>query len=46
MAIKHALFLKLEGNHTFGASHPWESDRLPEDLEDVVNETIEFLGLE
>lgn len=44
-AIKHSLFLTLEGNHTFGASHPWTSDQLPEDLEDVVNETIEFLKM-
>lgn len=44
-AIKHALFLKLEGDHTFGASHPWTSDSLPEDLEDVVNETAEFMKL-
>lgn len=43
--IKHSLFLKLEGDHTFGASHPWTSDQLPEDLEDVTNETIEFIGL-
>ena len=43
--IKHALFLKLEGDHTFGASHPWTEDSLPEDLEDVVNETIEFMKL-
>jgi dipeptidyl aminopeptidase/acylaminoacyl peptidase len=46
MAIKHALFLALEGNHTFGGSHPWTDDVLPEDLQDVVNETIEFIGLE
>ncbi|MFT5725476.1 MAG: pimeloyl-ACP methyl ester carboxylesterase [Bacteroidia bacterium] len=45
-AITHALFLTLEGNHTFGASHPWTDENLPEDLEDVVNETIEFLRLD
>ncbi len=44
-AIKHSLFIKLEGNHTFGGSHPWDSEFMPEDLEDVVNETIEFLKL-
>lgn len=45
-AIKHSLFLTLEGNHTFGGSHPWTSDQMPEDLQDVVNETIEFITLE
>lgn len=43
--VAHSLFLELEGDHVFGASHPWESDVMPEDLEDVVNETIEFIGL-
>ncbi|MCO4818178.1 MAG: alpha/beta fold hydrolase [Bacteroidetes bacterium] len=45
-AIQHSLYLKLEGSHTFGASHPWTGEVLPEDLEDVVNETIEFIGLD
>jgi len=44
--VKHSLFLELEGDHAFGASHPQTSEILPEDLEDVVNETIEFIGLD
>ncbi|MBO6516529.1 MAG: prolyl oligopeptidase family serine peptidase [Bacteroidia bacterium] len=41
--VKHSLFLEVEGNHTFGASHPWTDEFLPEDLEDVVNESIEYI---
>lgn len=43
--VKQSLFLKLEGDHTFGSTHPWDSELLPEDLEDVVHETVEFLKL-
>jgi len=41
--VKQSLFLEMDGDHVFGASHPWTSDVLPEDLEDVVNESIEFI---
>lgn len=38
-----AKLLTLEtGNHTFGASHPWNEPTLPQDLNDVVQETISF----
>lgn len=30
-------------NHTFGASHPWESSELPKDLSQVVHLTLNFL---
>lgn len=32
-----------EGDHVFGASHPWESDELPTDLEEVIKHSIQFL---
>ncbi len=31
------------GNHVFGAKHPYERTRLPEDAEKVVGKTISFL---
>lgn len=43
--VKQSLFLELDGNHTFGVTHPWDSDELPEDLQDVVYETIEFIKM-
>lgn len=30
-------------DHVFGGREPWNSDVLPEDLEKVVNYSIEFL---
>ncbi len=30
------------GNHVFGGKHPWESDKLPDDLGRVIDETIKF----
>ncbi len=30
-------------NHVFGSSHPWKQDKLPNDLEIVVNKSIDFL---
>lgn len=33
-------------NHTFGGTHPYESPQLPDDLDQVVNKTIEFLKVE
>jgi len=36
------LFAIENANHVFGGSHPWESDVLPEDLELVANEIINF----
>lgn len=30
------------GNHNFGAKHPWLGSTLPDDLQTVVNETIAF----
>lgn len=32
-----------DGDHTFGAKHPWEENTLPDDLKKVVNRTIDFL---
>ncbi len=36
------LFLVEGGNHNFGGKHPWLETGLPEDLEDVVAETVDF----
>jgi len=36
------LFAIENANHVFGGSHPWESNVLPEDLELVANEIINF----
>lgn len=30
-------------NHVFGSSHPWTSDQLPQHLQEVVDETINFI---
>lgn len=32
------------GNHVFGAMHPWKENYLPADLQKVVNKTIEFFN--
>ncbi len=37
--------LKIEGsNHVFDASHPWEQERLPKNLQDVVMASITYLN--
>lgn len=44
--VLHALFLEVEdAGHTFGASHPWEQDDLPDDLKEIVEECVEFIAL-
>ena len=40
---KSVLFKIENSNHVFGASHPWEKDKLPENLKDVVERSIEFI---
>ena len=40
---KHTSMFKLRTNHTFGAKHPWRKKILPEDLNQICNETIRFL---
>ena len=37
------LFQIENSNHTFGSKHPWEQDKLPKDLQEVVDITINFL---
>lgn len=32
-------------NHTFDSKHPWEANKLPDNLEITVNATIQFIGL-
>ena len=38
--MKSKLFAIENANHVFGASHPWESELLPDDLEIAVNKII------
>lgn len=38
------LFAIENGNHVFGAMHPWKQNFLPADLLKVVNKTIEFFN--
>ena len=38
------LFLLEEGNHTFGATHPWKETLLPSHLQSVVHKSIVFVN--
>ncbi|MDR6405973.1 MULTISPECIES: S9 family peptidase [Chryseobacterium] len=38
------LFLIENANHTFGAKEPWDENNLPEDLNKVVEKSIEFIN--
>ncbi|MDW7695890.1 alpha/beta fold hydrolase [Flammeovirgaceae bacterium SG7u.111] len=41
--IPNATFVTLEGSgHTFEAAHPWNSEKLPENLQTVVEKTAAF----
>jgi pimeloyl-ACP methyl ester carboxylesterase len=43
-AIKQSQMHTIESaNHTFGTSHPWTSNTLPEDAKELIDRTIEFL---
>ena len=33
----------VNSDHVFGRTHPWKSDKLPEAMQAVVNETIQFI---
>ena len=37
------LFIVKDSDHVFGASHPYNSNKLPSDLQIVVDKTIEFI---
>lgn len=37
------LFIIENGNHTFGASHPFEQEKFPEHFQMVIDKTIQFL---
>lgn len=37
------LYLIENANHTFGAKEPWEENKLPKDLNEVVEKCIEFI---
>jgi len=44
--VEHAIYLEMEGaTHTFGGAHPYLESELPEDLQDVIEETVEFFKL-
>ena len=41
--LDHSILVKLDGgNHTFGATHPWQKQSLPEILNIAIEESIEF----
>lgn len=41
--VDHSIFIEVEeGDHTFGARHPWNSNSLPEHLNFIIEETSEF----
>ena len=41
--LDHTILVKIEhANHTFGSSHPWLKENLPENLSFAIEETIEF----
>jgi len=40
---KSELFFVKKANHTFGAVHPWENNKLPEALKEVAKKSIEFI---
>ncbi|HET8803513.1 MAG TPA: alpha/beta hydrolase, partial [Aequorivita sp.] len=40
---KSELFIVEDADHVFGAKHPWEKKRMPNDLKSVVNRTMDFL---
>lgn len=40
---KTSLHIITDGNHTFGASQPWDKDVLPDHLNDVCSITIQFI---
>ncbi|MCT4582812.1 MAG: alpha/beta hydrolase [Flavobacteriales bacterium] len=40
---KAVLKLVKGGNHTFGSKHPWKEIALPNHLQTIVNETIDFI---
>jgi pimeloyl-ACP methyl ester carboxylesterase len=39
---KADLFLVENGNHVFGAKHPWKEEKLPADFDTVVQESVKF----
>jgi len=40
---KNTIHIIEKTNHTFGSKQPWDSKKLPLDLEEVVNKTADFL---
>lgn len=37
------IYIVEDANHVFGAKHPWNSEHLPEQTEEVVHKTLNFL---
>lgn len=40
---KGNLFVVKNGDHTFGSKHPWTEDDMPDNLKQVVHETLNFI---
>lgn len=44
--VSHAILLELDdAGHTFGASHPWKEEQLPDDLLTAIDESLEFFSM-
>ena len=44
--IPQSILVEIENaNHVFGAYHPYENEKFPKHLEEVIEETIEFFDL-
>jgi dipeptidyl aminopeptidase/acylaminoacyl peptidase len=41
-AAKNAELFLVDSDHVFGRKHPWTSEKLPQPMQTVVNETIDF----
>jgi len=43
--LDHSILIKIEdGDHTFGAKHPWESNILPENMTFAIEESVAFFA--
>jgi pimeloyl-ACP methyl ester carboxylesterase len=44
--VTHSIYIEIEnGDHTFGAAHPWDGQDLPEALGMVTEESMEFIEM-
>ncbi len=41
---KNKISIIKNANHTFGSKHPWESEKLPDELNQAIKSSIEFIS--